>query len=232
MDQPKTWVGLDIEKLICGKNWPHVKKWHWINWNPIILFHTVQGKMTFDNTKQLEQNNVVANIGRDNTSTLVGIFLNIMNLLCIQLLWIACVARVSVWFRSKEIPRKGTFNFDCVRNETTAKKWKRGKGKGKEGNACRQTPRFWKPAFASERSAWLAWLVEQCWHVSIKGLFHTERSRLVRDTHINFLWYCLFWSARFSLQCKSILFNFFWNTKLFLRLYKGFRSFYLSPGSE
>ena len=43
-------------------------------------------EMTFDNTKQLEQNNVVANIGRDNTSTLVGIFLNIMNLLCIQLL--------------------------------------------------------------------------------------------------------------------------------------------------
>ena len=42
--------------------------------------------MTFDNTKQLEQNNVVENIGRDNTSTLVGIFLNIMNLLCIQLL--------------------------------------------------------------------------------------------------------------------------------------------------
>ena len=43
--------------------------------------------MTFDNTKQLEQNNVVANIGRDNISALVGIFfLNIMNLLCIQLL--------------------------------------------------------------------------------------------------------------------------------------------------
>ena len=34
--------------------------------------------MTFDNTKQLEQNNVVANIGRDNISTLVGIFLNII----------------------------------------------------------------------------------------------------------------------------------------------------------
>ena len=30
--------------------------------------------MTFDNTKQLEQNNVVANIGRDNTSTLIGIY--------------------------------------------------------------------------------------------------------------------------------------------------------------
>ena len=101
---------------------------------------------------------------------------------------LACIASVSVWFRSKEIPRKRTFGFDRARNETRAKKWKRVEGEGKEGNACRQTPRFWKPAFASERSAWLARLVEQCWHVSIKGLFHTERSCLVRDTHINFLW--------------------------------------------
>ena len=39
--------------------------------------------MTFDNTKQLEQNNVVANIGRDNISTLVGIFLNIIIIIII-----------------------------------------------------------------------------------------------------------------------------------------------------
>ena len=38
---------------------------------------------------------------------------------------LACVASVSVWFRSKEIPRK-TFGFDRARNETRAKKWKRG----------------------------------------------------------------------------------------------------------
>ena len=101
---------------------------------------------------------------------------------------VACTASVSVWFRSKEIPRKGTLGFDRARNETKAKKWKMGEGDGKEGNACRQTPRFWKPAFASERSAWLARLVEQYWHVSIKGLFHTERSCMVRDTRINFLW--------------------------------------------
>ena len=31
-----------------------------------------------------------------------------------------CVASVSVWFRSKEIPRKGTFGFDRARNETRA----------------------------------------------------------------------------------------------------------------
>ena len=98
---------------------------------------------------------------------------------------LACVASVSVRFRSKERPI-GIFGFDRARNKTKAKKWR--EGEGKEGNACRQTPRFWKPAFASERSAWLARLFEQYWHVSIKGLFHTERSCMVRDTHINFLW--------------------------------------------
>ena len=35
-------------------------------------------------------------------------------------------ASVSVWFRSKEIPRKGTCGFDRARTETRAKKWKRG----------------------------------------------------------------------------------------------------------
>ena len=33
---------------------------------------------------------------------------------------LACVASVSVWFRSKEIPRKGAFGFDRARNETRA----------------------------------------------------------------------------------------------------------------
>ena len=106
-------------------------------------------------------------------------------------------------FGAKKRPRNGIFGFDRARYKTRAIKWKRGEGEGKEGNACRQTPRFWKPAFASERSAWLARLVEQCWHVSIKGLFHTERSCMVRDTHLNFL-RLLFIQARFT-QGKSTL---------------------------
>ena len=32
------------------------------------------------------------------------------------MLGLACVASVSVWFRSKEIPMKGTFGFDRARN--------------------------------------------------------------------------------------------------------------------
>ena len=47
--------------------------------------------------------------------------------------------------------------------------------------------------------------------------------------HASYCSCCLFWSTRFTLQCKSIFFNFFWNAKLFLRLYKGFRSFNYSP---
>ena len=135
-----------------------------------------------------------------------------------------------------ERPRNGILGFGRAKNETRAKKWKWGKEEGKEGNACRQTPRFWKPAFASERSAWLARLVEQCWHVSIKGLFHTERKVWYVTRILIFSGCCLFWSARFALQCKSIFFDLFWNVRLFLRLNKGFRSFNLfskvRPGSE
>ena len=47
--------------------------------------------------------------------------------------WVACVASVSVWFRSKKRPWKGIFGFDRARNETRTKKWKRGEGEGKEG---------------------------------------------------------------------------------------------------
>ena len=114
----------------------------------------------------------------------------------------------------------------------------RGRGRGRKETLADKPLDFWKAVFASERSAWLARLVEQYWHVSIKGLFHTERSCMVRDTHLPVVIVVWFWLARFTLQCKSIFFNFFWNTKLFLRLYKGtgIRSFNLfckvAPGSE
>ena len=38
--------------------------------------------------------------------------------------YIACVASVSVWFRSKERPRNGILGFGRARNETRAKKMK------------------------------------------------------------------------------------------------------------
>ena len=43
---------------------------------------------------------------------------------------VACVASVSVWFRSKEKPRNGILGFGRARNERRAKKWKWGGGGG------------------------------------------------------------------------------------------------------
>ena len=43
---------------------------------------------------------------------------------------LACVASVSVWFRTKERPRNGILGFGRARNETRAKKWKWGEGEG------------------------------------------------------------------------------------------------------
>ena len=45
---------------------------------------------------------------------------------------LACIASVSVWFRSKERPRNGILDFGRARNETRAKKMKVG-GRGREG---------------------------------------------------------------------------------------------------
>ena len=55
-----------------------------------------------------------------------------------------------------------------ARNRSQSQNKKEGVGEGKEGNACGQTPGFWKPPFASERSSWVAGPVERYWHVSIK----------------------------------------------------------------
>ena len=96
-----------------------------------------------------------------------------------------------------------------------------GRERGRKETLADKPLRFWKPAFASERSAWLARLVEQCWHVSIKGLFHTERTVWYVTRILIFSGCCLFWSARFALQCKNIFFDLFWNVRLFLRLNKG-----------
>ena len=55
---------------------------------------------------------------------------------------------------------------------------KEGVGEGKEGNACNQTPGFWKPPFASERGSWLARPVEHYWHVSVIGQYRQTRGSL------------------------------------------------------
>ena len=79
------------------------------------------------------------------------------------------------------------WDFRCfyrAKNGARAKKRKRGLGElrgveGNEGTACRQTPGFWKPPFASERSSRLAGIVEFYWHVSIEELKLLRCSRVV-----------------------------------------------------
>ena len=68
--------------------------------------------------------------------------------------FIACVASVSVLFRSKE---RGTRVKDRAKNGTS-KRAERGWGR-KEGNACRQTPGFWNP------STWPA--MPECAHLHL-----------------------------------------------------------------
>ena len=54
-----------------------------------------------------------------------------------------CLASVSVRFRSKERPKKGIFfGFGQAKMEREPKNERVGMGVGKEGNACRKTPRF------------------------------------------------------------------------------------------
>ena len=49
---------------------------------------------------------------------------------------LACVASVSVWLRSKEIPRKGTFGIDRARNETRVDSRSSVFSPKSHGNAC------------------------------------------------------------------------------------------------
>ena len=60
--------------------------------------------------------------------------------LCVGMLLVACVASVSVRFRRNE---RGT-RFKDREKSGASKRAGRGWGR-KEGNACRQTPGFWKP---------------------------------------------------------------------------------------
>ena len=98
---------------------------------------------------------------------------------------------------------------------------------GKEGNACRQTPGFWKPLLASEWSTWLEQLVKNIDMCQSKVCFILKG----HNRHINFLQLLFILVSKICpLIRKSIFFDLFWNVKHFLRLNKsnkGFRLFNL-----
>ena len=66
---------------------------------------------------------------------------------------LACVARVSIWFRTKERPSNGILGFGRARNETRAKKWKWGEGEGKAPPLSRSfTCAIFRAVFGSRSS--------------------------------------------------------------------------------
>ena len=101
------------------------------------------------------------------------------------------MASVSVWFRRKERPRNGIFGFGRVKNRTRAIKWNRGGGgEGKEGNASRQIPGFWKPA--RQRAGFLIGLANRTLLRCVDQKFVSYWEVVTR---IIFCGYCLFWLA-------------------------------------
>ena len=58
----------------------------------------------------------------------------------IFVLFVACVASVSVWFGAKKDRGRGSvFGFDRAKNETKTKNWKRGQGEGLDLHKCSLT---------------------------------------------------------------------------------------------
>ena len=115
---------------------------------------------------------------------------------------LACVASVSVGFRSRERPKNEILIICRARNgnewkmerggggkELWNKKWSRGRGGGGKRNACQQRSLFWKTPFASQRRNQCFWLVRhivwwltysishiQTW-LAFRGRIVEERSR-------------------------------------------------------
>ena len=98
----------------CARNETRAKKWK------IVIVDTTVAPALY----------VVGQYYSWALSIRIRIFLNPRNFSFADL---GCVACVSGNFRSKERPRSGIFGFGCARNETRAKKWKRGwGGKGRK----------------------------------------------------------------------------------------------------
>ena len=91
--------------------------------------NTKRGKMRPTNAQSLRKKSLykwcIEGLMRRRQLPLLNIHLHLHCLARLTLAWLACVASVSVWFRSKE---RTTFGFGRARNETKAKKWKSGEG--------------------------------------------------------------------------------------------------------
>ena len=105
-------------------------------------YYLLKNKLSNRMIKQL-LNLVIAKY-RDLSIRHVGIYVQVQS--SIGRTAVACRASVSARVRRESW-------------DESEKKGMRGEEEGGEGNACPQTPRFWKTAFAHERSFWLV----RCW---------------------------------------------------------------------
>ena len=93
--------------------------------------------------------------------------------------------------KDRETTRNGIFGFGRAKNRTRAKKWNRGGGgEGKEGNASRQIPGFWKPA--RQRAGRLIGLASRTLLRCVDQKFVSYWEVVTR---IIYCGYCLFWLA-------------------------------------
>ena len=101
---------------------------------------------------------------------------------------VACVASVSVRFRSKERPRNGILSFDHARNETRAKKMKVGGGGGEGRKRLQTNPSILKTC-VRQRTERLIGSVSRTVLTCVDQRFVSYwEDGMVRDTHINFQW--------------------------------------------
>ena len=136
-------------------------------------------------------------------------------------------------FCSEQRKTRGTgFSGHIVRNEQEPNTGNWGRGRGRKEMFADKPLDFeslHSPVNIHVATDCMARLVEQYWHVSIKlkVCFILRSHGWYVTRKLIFCGCCIFWSAKFALQCKSIFIDLFWNVKLFLWLNKGFRSFKL-----
>ena len=129
----------------------------------------------------------------------------------ISLAW-ACVASVSVWFRSKERPR-----FWPREKWNKSQKMKVGGGGGERRKRLQTNPSILKTC-VRQRTQHLIGSASRTVLTCVNQRFVSYwEDGMVRDMYINFQWLLFILVGKI---CQRIFFDLFWNVRLFLRLNK------------
>ena len=124
-----------------------------------------------------------------------------------SILDLACVASVSVWFRSKERPWNGILGFGRARNETGAKKMKVGVA-GEERRKRLQTNLSILKTCVRQRTQRLIGSASRTMLTCVDQRFVSYwEDGMVRDTYINFQWLLFILVGK---TCPPIQGHFLW----------------------